>query len=121
MSYVATINVPGYLPMDVDPPIFETAREAWEYLASEYVCDSDYAPDPYAYEPDDPSDPQGPHHQSGVLWELEARAQGIDELGRCWRSAREGTVYGPTPGYYGNHDLGLAYCVTWTDEELPID
>lgn len=33
--YVATINVPGYLPMDDDPPVFDSAREAWQYLVGE--------------------------------------------------------------------------------------
>ena len=27
--------------------------------------------------------------------------------------AREGYVWGPTPGYERPHDLGLAYCVTF--------
>lgn len=33
--YVATINTPDYMPWDDDPPVFDTANEAWEYLASE--------------------------------------------------------------------------------------
>jgi hypothetical protein len=33
--YIATLNTPGYLPQNDDPPVFDTAREAWQYLVSE--------------------------------------------------------------------------------------
>lgn len=33
--FTALINVSGDIPMNDDPPEFETAREAWEYLADE--------------------------------------------------------------------------------------
>lgn len=36
--FVATINVPGYLP-DTDPVECDTAAEAWEHLASERTLD----------------------------------------------------------------------------------
>lgn len=34
-GFLATVNVPGFLPDNIDPPTFDTAREAWEYLAGE--------------------------------------------------------------------------------------
>lgn len=35
MGFLATVNVPGYLPEDNDPPVFDTPQEAWQYLADE--------------------------------------------------------------------------------------
>jgi hypothetical protein len=92
MPYVATINVPGYLPMDDDPPVFDTAREAWEYLYEEHERAVDGAE---AWREDD----------------------GID----IHNMDREGVIYASTPGYEGDHDLGLAYCVTYTSESPATD
>jgi len=39
-QYLATVNQPGYLPMDDDPPVFDTIPEAWAYLVGE--LDSDW-------------------------------------------------------------------------------
>ncbi len=100
--YVATVNVPGYLPMDDDPPVFDTAREAWDYLAEEAQRDGEFA-----WLPDDGDDPDGP--ASLAPWVL--------ELERMGREDRSGSVWGPTPGYGGDHDLGLAYSVVWDDRE----
>jgi len=94
MPYVATINVPGYLPMDDDPPIFETARDAWQHLVSEVEHGWDMMPDADA-----------------AYLEVHTQLHNIDQ-------DQTGTIYGPTPGYDGDHDLGLAYSVTWTDEEV---
>lgn len=33
-TYVAIINVPGYLPEE-EPPTFTSARQAWEYLLTD--------------------------------------------------------------------------------------
>jgi hypothetical protein len=99
MPYVATMNIPGYLPMDDDPPVFNTAGEAWTYLAEERQRDD------LAWVPDDPDDPEGPASLDNTSLELEA----------CARHGRIGTVYGPTPGYDGEHDLGLAYSVYWSE------
>jgi hypothetical protein len=88
-AYLATINVPGYLPMDDDPPVFETPREAWAYLADERRRGED---------------DEETESYSGTVDALDALAQPGREL--C-----PFTVYGPTPG--GRiHDLGLAYTVT---------
>lgn len=84
--YVATINVPGYLPMDDDPPEFDTVREAWDWLLEEHERGGegfDVAPDPM------------------IVAEFEAMTG-------------TGTLYTPTPGYDGDHDLGLAYSVQET-------
>ena len=91
MLYVATVNVPGYLPEDDEPPQFETTREAWEYLADERERDEDAAAD----------GTDGTY--SDVVDTL--RTYAIDAHGT-------GTVYGPTPGSDSPHDLGLAYCVS---------
>jgi hypothetical protein len=90
--YVASVNTPGYLPMDDDPPMFATAREAWEYLAGERDRSFDHAE----------TDPD-----SEDIWHwMVATAQDPGE-------SDTGTVYGDTPGYDGAHDLGLAYSVTF--------
>lgn len=101
-SYVALINIPGYLPMDDEPPTFESSAEAWGYLAEERQRSDD------AWVPDDPSDPDGPaslDECSLTLERYERDSHGV------------GTVYGPTPGYDGDHDLGLAYSVSFSDDQ----
>lgn len=95
--FVATINVPGYLPMDDDPPVFETAREAWQYLVGEV----DRSWDDY---PDD---------ENGACVTAHTQMHNVDQ-------SKAGTVYAPTPGYDGDHDLGLAYCVTF-DPDATVD
>lgn len=90
--YVATINTPGYLPMDDNPPVFDTAREAWEYLATERGYAEDDAPGGVDY--------------SDTWHTLQALGTGEAE------GDQPGTVYGPTPGHDGDHDLGLAYTVS---------
>ena len=96
MPYVATINIPGDLPMDDEPPVFETAREAWQYLVGEV----------------DRSWDNFPEDESGGCVDAHSQMHNIDQN-------QEGTVYAATPGVESEHDLGLAYCVTWTDEEAP--
>lgn len=93
-EYIATVNVPGYLPMDDDPPTFETPREAWQYL----VAEVDRSWDDY------------PEDDNGACIEAHTslHVQNQDECG---------SVYGPTPGYDGDHDLGLAYTVTVVEQE----
>lgn len=102
MPYVATINVPGYLPTDDDPPVFDTPSEAWEYLATErarteegLVCNEDCE--------NGPACPWSIHADLTDTY-AELKAEGdANSLG---------TVYADTPGYHGDHDLGLAYTVT---------
>jgi hypothetical protein len=120
MPFTATINVPGYLPMDDEPAIFETAREAWDYLADERERGEDYT--------DEGTNGGTPGRFETTLdklrrFALPAQWSGdsiVVPPGADWpvNVRGEGTVYGDTPGYGGNHDLGLAYSVTsYTDED----
>ena len=87
--YVATINVPGYLPTDDDPPVFGTAQEAWQYLIGEVELFWDDYPD----------------DESGGCVDAHTQMHNIDQT-------RPGTVYAATPGPARMHDLGLAYSVS---------
>lgn len=102
--YVATVNVPGYLPMNDEPPVFDTAAEAWEYLAEESQRDGESA-----WLPDDANDPDGP--ASLAPWALK-----LEEMAR---RDTLGSVYGPTPGRDSDdiYDLGLAYSVDIAEGE----
>lgn len=88
-SYVATINTPGYLPMDDDPPVFDTTREAWEYLYDEHERAVDQME---AWETDDGMRPD--YGDTGTIWAT-------------------------TPGRDSDdpHDLGVVYSVTLVVEE----
>lgn len=107
--YLATINVPGYLPQDDKPPVFDTAEEAWEYLADERELQEDDFPN---WEGD-----SGLGEYSSTLGTLRYIANGEHEHGNPHEDTPTnldgtGTVHGDTPGYDGDHDLGLAYCVS---------
>lgn len=96
-QFVALINVPGYLGMDDEPPTFDHAQDAWEYLAGERrngEDDTEEIADGY----------------SATVNTLEMAARGefencdVDPVTGC------GTIHGDTPG--GRmHDLGLSYTV----------
>lgn len=110
MKYLATTNVPGYLPMDDDPPTFDTAREAWAYLADERIRDEDMGFDAVDAEPD-PED----GGYSSLVNTMESIGNGTlsfeehDFVGIA--STGEGTLWGPScPPLM--HDLGLNYTVT---------
>lgn len=111
MGYLATINVPGYLPMDDEPPVFDTATEAWWHLYHER-CDADWLDVDLPAEGHD----HNPYTLCPICSEVED-SETADELGRMAMTGEVGTVYGPTPGYQGDHDLGLAYSVTLTEDE----
>lgn len=105
MQFTTCINIPGYLPMDDDPPVFDTARDAWEYLADERKrAEEDFEGDGY----------------SATVNQLEQRAQGNHdpEFGTIDEVTGVGTIYGATPGYEGDHDLGFAYSVYPAEEEI---
>jgi hypothetical protein len=94
VRYVATINVPGYLPMDDDPPMFDSPRDAWQYLVGEVERSwDDY-----------------PFDDNGACLSAHSAMHNLDQ-------SETGTVYAPTPGYEGDHDLGLAYSVTVAEGE----
>lgn len=99
--YVALVNVPGYLGTDDEPPTFETPGEAWGYLAEERQESDD------AWVPVDAEDPDGPQQldETCVLLERYER-----------ENHGEGSVWGPTAGYAGDHDLGMAYSVMVAEE-----
>jgi hypothetical protein len=104
-KYVAIISTRGlYLPDTTEQPAeFDTVGEAWEYLAQE------------RREAEDEAETVAEGYSATVnILQMVADSQdwstcenaGVDPL------SAEGTVYGPTPGYEGDHDLGLAYSVT---------
>lgn len=115
--FVATVNVPGYLPMSDDRPVFDTARAAWDYLAQ----DRERAEDDGVDEETD-----APYSEThALLGALGTAAHWQDgapmELGNIGPDGT-GVIYGDTPGYDGSHDLGLAYCVTVaTDEDIAAE
>jgi hypothetical protein len=106
-KFIAIINTPGYMP-EAEPAEFDTVGEAWEWLAQERRDAEDEAE----------TVAQGYSATVNILDTLAADQDwstcenaGVDPL------SAEGTVYGPTPGYEGDHDLGLAYTVTSREEE----
>lgn len=111
MVYTARIYTPGYQPMDDDPPAFESAKSAWEYLADEREREENGIPDDTTEEYSATW-----HALRAVVAALDAqsadeiRASGIADSGT-------GAIYGDTPGYDGNHDLGQVYSVTLTPRE----
>ena len=90
-GYAAVMNTPGYLPWDDEPPVFEQPGDAWSWLANERRDAEDVIPG-------------------------DGYSDTVDQLD-AYASANHGpdTVYGSTPGYDGEHDLGIAYSV----EEIP--
>jgi hypothetical protein len=104
MTFVATINTPGCLPdTDGDPAVFDTATAAWWYLYHER-CDAERSA---------PCDLCGDTMTHGPEGDCDDDTDTGRELAEQAKAGTgEGTVYGPTPGYDGDHDLGLAYSVT---------
>lgn len=94
--FEAVVNVPGYSPQADTPSVFDTSGEAWEYLARERERDLDYAESPETVD-------------DGEVAAMELMAQG--EIPAGWAPDGSGTIYAATPGYWGSHDLGLAYSV----------
>jgi hypothetical protein len=99
MAYVATINTPGYLPWDDDPPVFDSAADAWQYLADERERDESDAND---------GDPE-----LSPTWvelrRMARRARRAERAGRM--DDATGSVFGPTPNC-PDDGPGLAYSVT---------
>lgn len=111
MRYVAIVNTPGYLPEGTEPPpTFATAAEAWWYLYHERVNheqdnECDLCHDTMSHGPSGDCD-----EDSDTGRELGRRARWAGR-GLVTGSEACGTVNGPTPGYRGDHDLGLVYQV----------
>ena len=112
--YIATISTPGYLPDTTDdPPIFDTAREAWEYLYHERNSD-EWDREPFEVEGEEHD--HGPYTLCSVCSEREDSETGDALYANAIGGILVGTVYGPTPGYDGDHDLGIAYSVTEVED-----
>lgn len=104
MKYQATVNVPGYLPMDNAAHVFDSAREAWEWLRSERERDLDSVD---YYEPEFDEDPC------------------LEEIDGLIDHPETGTVYGRSPLYTHEddsgreYDLGLRYTVSIVHASYP--
>lgn len=107
--YLATINTPGYLPdiNDDDPPMFETAQEAWAWLADERQREEDqYDSYPEYTDTYEVMRRLGEGEQPGIASEDVIGDDGV------------GTVYGESPHRIGpdgcsdSDDLGVAYSVS---------
>jgi hypothetical protein len=101
-GFITTTNVPGYSPTS-DPVWHQTITEAWEYHRSERY--------------DAFTDADVSEENDATINRLQMSADGQ------WEPAfgvsdhnGTGTIYGTTPGYEGDHDLGLAYTVTAVQE-----
>jgi hypothetical protein len=104
--YLAVINVPGYLPVS-DPEWSDSAQGAWGYLLGERMAWEEAAPDDTG-------------EFSGTVLALQYLASEDHLPGsphEDWPTDGDGcgVIYGPTPGYDGYHDLGLAYSVRRID------
>lgn len=84
--YLATINTPGYLP-EAEPAYFDTAAEAWDHLWDEHTRACEDAERDVSI------------HASTSFSDV--RHQGTTDA-----------LVLPTPGYDGDHDLGVTYTVT---------
>lgn len=99
-KYIAVINTPGYLPDSSEPPpVFDSAQEAWQYLAEERRRDEDA----HFNDPDDP--------------DMQGYSACVDMLDQHAAADLPGVVQGDTSGHEGDHDLGVAYCVDIAEEE----
>jgi|SRR3954464_12441240 hypothetical protein len=101
MKYVAIINTPGYVP-ESEPVEFDTPAEAWEHLAEDRREHEDSVALKFS---DDYSE---------TVDDLDAKATAALDVNRMgWDGT--GSVSGSTPGYQGEHDLGLVYEVQEAD------
>lgn len=110
-QYTAIINVPGYMPMADEPATFDNVTDAWQYLVDERQrSEDDYADD--ADELNSSYSATVNVMESLTTGTIAAYENaGIDPLTGL------GTIYGATPGYEGDHDLGLAYSVVEVEQE----
>jgi hypothetical protein len=100
---VATINTPGYLPMDDDPPVFDTPAEAWDWLCDERMRDKEESVHSGGCENGLACKWSGDAPYSDTVTELLMLTGAM--------GSGPGVVHGETPGYHGGHDLGLAFSV----------
>ena len=107
-QYVAITNTPGYLPMDDDPPVFDTTAEAWQYLIDERLRAADDSFDTAYTTFDEEDDTTFDEEDDDALAEMRDLMSVKGALG---------VVYGTTPGYADSHDLGIAYSVAVAEVE----
>lgn len=81
--------------MDDDPPVFDEPGEAWQYLVDEVDRFWDYYPE----------------DENGASIEAHTQLHAVDR-------SQPGTIYAPTPGHVGEHDLGLAYSVEAAEDDV---
>jgi len=108
--YVATINVPGYLP-EGDPLYSHSLAECWGFLRDERQRDEDSAD----YGDSDTGE------YSETVRTLDYIASGEHQHGNPnedtpTNADGTGTIYGDSPGMDSPHDLGLAYSVSVTSD-----
>lgn len=100
--YVAQIYAPGYLP-ESDTPGFPTAHEAWAYLASERMRGEDEA------------EGGGSYSDECTIMESYGNPSydySVDPDDHRVTARGVGYIGADTPGYDGDHDLGLIYRVS---------
>lgn len=111
-KYVAIINTPGYMSEQDELPTFDTAREAWEYLAEERMRAEEAAEDDDGAEWSDTVDTLGALGEE-AHWRHSEHGVWLAENG--FNPDGTGTVYGGTPGG-AMYDLGVAYSVQLAEE-----
>lgn len=104
-KYVATINVPGHLPTDEQPAVFDTPGEAWAHLRDERRRAEDDAHEGSNDEP-----------YSDTFYTLKRYARWASNE-PTWSGAID-TVHGGTPGNDSPHDLGRSYSVDVYGDEI---
>ncbi len=108
--YVATVNIPGYLPMDDNPPAFANPSDAWDYLRAERERDEDNSDcdRPECIERYEYSDTW----QTLLYIAIGGHIHGDPYEDTPTNPDGTGVVYGDTPCMHSSRDLGLAYCVS---------
>lgn len=98
--FVAMTHSPGCLPDTAEElPTFDTAAEAWIYLA-------DALSDEEGWTVDDEDDPEGPQSRSALALALERNAQAVMADGTSYTVV--GTLVGPD---------GYCYSVEYAEED----
>lgn len=112
--FMATVSIPGHAPMDVHTATFETPTEAWWHLyharcdaernAACDLCNDTMTHGPFG-DCDDDSE-TGRELAKHARWAASGLICDFEAVG---------TIHGPTPGFRGSNDPGLAYVVSETE------
>lgn len=108
MTYVATVNVPGYLPMMDNVEPFDSAYEAWKFLLDYRESDEDSHGDEF-------ENHKNHNYEYSDTWKdlyytVSALSKHIAPAGLNPNGT--GTIHGSTPGSESFYDLGLNYTVS---------